>query len=303
MREIMNMYPKITVIMSTYNGQRYLRQQINSVLGQNYPNVELIIRDDGSKDNTRLILEEYEKNERVSVIYGDNIGFCQSFCTTLGCNDDSEFYAFCDQDDIWYSDKLTSAFRCLRDKSPDIPQLYYCHVNEINENGDSIGIRKLSPGSVSFRRTMTGCFGEGMAMVINKKCRNLMLKMNPQKMDAHDWAASAVALGMGQVFVDNGIFADHRRLAESVSIVTLPKRILWFCSEIIGENNIRMRNKEYFRCFGDNLSIDNYRIAEAFGKDRLTIRTQLHKVFSLRCWRPNILSEISMRILMILGKI
>ena len=298
-----SLYPSIAVIMSTYNGQKYLKQQIDSILAQSYPNVDIVVRDDGSTDATNDILFEYADKENVNVIQGDNEGFCKSFCDALQSADRSEYYAFCDQDDIWYPEKLMTAYNWISKQCKDIPLLYYCHVREIDENGDTIGVKQLATGSVSLPRTMTGCFGEGMAMVINRKCRDMMLEMNPENMDAHDWAASAIVLGMGKVYIDEDVYADHRRLPQSVSIGSFKKKIVWFRSELFGKNNIRMRNMEFYRCFSNRLPSDNYAIAKAFGSEKMSAVTQLKKVFYPRRWRPDILGEIAMRILMLCGKV
>lgn len=299
----LDLYPSINVIMSTYNGQKYLKQQMDSILAQNYPNVDIVVRDDGSTDATNDILTGYTSKENVDVIKGDNEGFCKSFYDALQSADESEYYAFCDQDDIWYPEKLTTAYNWLRKQCRDIPLLYYCHLREIDENGDTIGKKQLDAGSVSLPRIMTGTFGEGMAMVINRKCRDMMLEMNPENMDAHDWAASAIALGMGKVYIDEDVYADHRRLPQSVSIGSFKKKILWFRSELFGKNNIRMRNMEFYRCFSNRLPSDNYVIAKAFGSEKVSATTQLKKVFYPRRWRPDIPGEIAMRILMLCGKV
>ena len=72
---------KIQVLMSTYNGEKYLKEQIESILSQEGVNVSLLIRDDGSKDNTKGIIKEYLNDDRVSLFEGENIGFVKSFLT------------------------------------------------------------------------------------------------------------------------------------------------------------------------------------------------------------------------------
>ena len=101
---------KIAVLMSTYNGEEFLRDQIESILNQEKVNVTLYVRDDGSSDRTVEILSSYEEQGKLKLICGKNCGVGNSFMHLLYTSDqDFDFYAFSDQDDIWLPDKLYSA--------------------------------------------------------------------------------------------------------------------------------------------------------------------------------------------------
>ncbi len=71
--------PKVNIILSSYNGEKYIREQIESLLAQDYPNIEIHIRDDGSTDRTMDILKEYEEKGKIYLYTGENKGFCGSF--------------------------------------------------------------------------------------------------------------------------------------------------------------------------------------------------------------------------------
>ena len=72
---------KIDILLTTYNGEKYLKEQIDSILNQTYQNIQLIISDDCSKDSTREILKEYEqKDKRIKVFYQEkNLGYIKNF--------------------------------------------------------------------------------------------------------------------------------------------------------------------------------------------------------------------------------
>lgn len=90
---------KVTVLMSSYNGEEYIREQIESVLSQENVNVNLLIRDEGSTDSTVDILKNYE-DDRISYYVGENFGAARSFFELIyDCSLDSDYYALCDQDD------------------------------------------------------------------------------------------------------------------------------------------------------------------------------------------------------------
>ena len=99
---------KIEILMATYNGEKYIREQINSIISQTYSNWTLLIRDDGSKDDTVKIIREYEKKDKRIKLLEDNkgnLGFVKNFEELLK-NSSEEFIMFSDQDDYWLEEKI-----------------------------------------------------------------------------------------------------------------------------------------------------------------------------------------------------
>ena len=110
-----NNLPVVSVLMSTYNGEAFIREQIDSILNQKGVTVQLMIRDDGSADNTISICREYtEKNENVSFLEGTNLGVGGSFLELLKRAPRAGYYAYADQDDIWLEDKLARAVEVIQ---------------------------------------------------------------------------------------------------------------------------------------------------------------------------------------------
>ena len=123
---------KIAVLLSTFNGEKYLKEQIESILSQSHKDLILYIRDDGSSDNTKIILDNYaSKDRRITIDYGRNIGYTRSFFEMLKVVE-ADAYAFCDQDDLWMSDKLERANRIL--EKTRVPTLWFSNVNICDEN-------------------------------------------------------------------------------------------------------------------------------------------------------------------------
>ena len=124
----------ISIAMTTYNGEKYLSQQIDSILNQTYSDFELIICDDNSNDNTINILKSYSlKDKRIRVYYNNiNIGFLKNFEKTISyCN--GEYIAFSDQDDIWNVNKLELSLKNIGDKS-----LLCTNATCIDNNGNPL---------------------------------------------------------------------------------------------------------------------------------------------------------------------
>ena len=106
---------KVQVLLSTYNGEKYIREQLDSILTQKDIEVSILIRDDGSTDSTVDIIHEYcSNNSDIKLIKGSNMGACKSFFELFKEADMGyDYYALADQDDYWYADKLTVACNML----------------------------------------------------------------------------------------------------------------------------------------------------------------------------------------------
>ena len=129
----------VQILMSTYNGERYIREQIDSFLQQTYPLINILVRDDGSSDGTIAILEEYaEKYDNITYYKGNNLGVIQSFLQLLRDSDDAAtYYAFADQDDVWLPEKIEKAIEMLENNTETSMPLLYCsdvYVTDENLN-------------------------------------------------------------------------------------------------------------------------------------------------------------------------
>ena len=299
----MERHPKVNIIVSTYNGSKYIREQLKSLFDQSYPNIDIYVRDDGSDDGTLDILKEYEASGTVTLIRGENLGFCGSFMELLRLTDKGDFWSFCDQDDIWYPDQVALAVKWLERQKQEEPLLYYSLSEMAGEKGESLGIQEPPKNSLSFYRAMTGTFGVGFSMVINKRLREEMLKCDPKKVHSHDWLAGAVALGFGRVHVNRKVCAMYRRLDSSVTRITFAKKMAWGMAVLTDKGDVKERNMEYYRVYKDKLSPKRARIASLFGEEGYSFKNSLIKVFYPRRWRPGIVSEIVMRGVMLRGKV
>ncbi len=114
---------KCAVLLSTYNGSKYLECQIDSILRQADIDVHIIVRDDGSSDNTLDILAKYKERypKKFFIVPGNNKGIHFSFCELFNfAGFDYDLYSFCDQDDIWDDDKLKIAAANLNENDCDL---------------------------------------------------------------------------------------------------------------------------------------------------------------------------------------
>lgn len=190
----------VYVVMSTYNGEKYLKEQIDSILDQTYTEIRIIIRDDGSTDSTVDIIEEYaNKYENICYYLGENIGVANSFYDLLKqIPDDVDYIAFSDQDDVWFPNKIEDAVSRL--KYIDVPALYCSRTQLVDANLNLIedGLRKKTPritfGNAVIENVCTGC-----TMVINRRLYRGIKSRLPQNSIIHDWWIYMVAVCFGRV--------------------------------------------------------------------------------------------------------
>lgn len=165
---------KVAVLMSTYNGEKFLREQIDSVLNQKGVNVTLFIRDDGSTDNTINIIKEYmSSHSNIKLSNGNNIGVGNSFMRLVyEAPSDYDYYAFADQDDVWLPEKLINALNMLEEGRG--PKLYCSNQILVDARLNKIGMRYETNPDISYKQIMCQNKIAGCTMVWNKDLQALL---------------------------------------------------------------------------------------------------------------------------------
>lgn len=129
--------PKCVVLMASYNGIPFISEQIDSILSKAEVDVRLFVRDDGSSDGTRDLLQRYADEGSLTLLTGENLGPALGFLTLLRNAPEADYYAFSDQDDIWDSDKLITAIKQL--KKQENLALYHCNSRLVDSAGNEMG--------------------------------------------------------------------------------------------------------------------------------------------------------------------
>lgn len=207
---------KINVLLSTYNGKRYLREQMDSILAQTYDNVSVWIRDDGSADGTKEMLAAFSARPKVHVVYGENVGFIKSFLSLLQLSDEADLYAFCDQDDVWLPDKLERAAKAFESLPEGKPCLYFSAYEICDENLNVVSQSSV-PGNISFPNCLVDCAPLGFVSVMNRRARDMILENMPRHCCGHDWWAYMLCESFGEVFYDSVPTVKYRRTGANVS--------------------------------------------------------------------------------------
>jgi rhamnosyltransferase len=184
----------ITVLLSTYNGEKFLVEQINSLLEQNGVNITIFVRDDGSTDNTKHILSEFESENILTWYEGENLGPAKSFIDLVHRSPDSDFYAYCDQDDIWYENKLLTAITKIRKYDMNEISLYTSTYDVVDVNLNFINKRDMKfDQGLTLPQTIVGKSPSGCTMVFNKKLRDKIKEYSPENIRMHDFWTLLIA--------------------------------------------------------------------------------------------------------------
>ncbi len=206
----------VTVLLSTYNGERYLEEQLESIAFQKGVTTKVVVRDDGSTDHTHDILEKWREKANLSWYTGKNIGPAHSFMDLLKNADDACYFAFSDQDDYWLSDKLLVAVSKL-ESYEGRPALYFCQTELVDKNLNRIGSVIIHP-RLTFGESLVYQFVGGCTIVMNRALRNIINKYMPQYLSMHDvWIYDiAQAIGAHVVF-DNTPHILYRQHGDNVT--------------------------------------------------------------------------------------
>lgn len=191
---------KIQVLMSTYNGEKFFNEQLESILNQEGVDLSVLIRDDGSDGKFINILKSAEKsNENVRVIYGENLGVTRSFFELVNQSDEVDYYAFSDQDDVWMTNKLKTAASKLNDQEP---ALYVGNYKLVDQNLNAVEVSNDIDREINFGKTLVENLALGCTIVFNKNLRNAFCDFTPTNAIIHDWYFYMFAQAIGSVYVD-----------------------------------------------------------------------------------------------------
>ena len=213
---------RVTILLCTLNGERFLAEQLASLKRQIFKNWRLIASDDGSSDGTKSILLAFQRSlapGKVEIIDGPRRGAPANFLFQA-CAESltSDYYAFCDQDDVWEADKLSRAISALEQVAPGIPALYGSRTRLIDKDGNEIGFSPLFRKKPEFRSALVQSIAGGNTMVFNQKARELLGFCGADlDVPSHDWwLYQVVSACGGQVRYDTYPSVRYRQHAHNL---------------------------------------------------------------------------------------
>lgn len=204
----------IAVLMSTYNGEAYLKEQIDSILSQSRADFTLYIRDDGSRDGTAGLIRAYQ-DPRIVFLPGENLGPAGSFFALLRLAQEADYLFFSDQDDVWYPDKLEQMLRVIEPYG-DTPTMVFSDFAMMDAAGAvtapsyaEFASLQVAPGQTPLNKLIAQPYVFGCASVINRSLARLVLQP-PEGIEMHDCWISLTAAAVGNLIYFPRQTISHR---------------------------------------------------------------------------------------------
>ena len=208
---------RVCIILSTYNGKKYVCQQLDSIFqSAEDMDIFLYVRDDGSKDDTIQILEEYGKknNVEIKIDAGENAGSARSFLLAIRNCPKADYYAFCDQDDVWLPKKIATAVKQIGDTEQPI---LWCSDYQVTDANLNVILPSALKQPIQddvksmFYNNVPGC-----TMVFNWALMQKMRMIEISEIRMHDIMAMNVALITGEIYFEKNPFVLYRQHGDNV---------------------------------------------------------------------------------------
>lgn len=270
---------KILVIIATYNGEKYLSEQLESILTQRNVSVEILVRDDGSKDGTQDLLDKYKKSGKLEWYTGKHLNVAKGYFDLMktASKFNSDYIAFADQDDVWDSDKLYVATQYLDSVDKKIPALYYCGQRLVDGKLNLIADHELnSKRSLTTRFVLSdfaGCTG-----VFNRALLNAVIIYEPQNMLMHDtWILKVCLCLGGKVFVDVKPHMNYRQ--HGGNTVGLGRNLWAYLKQVnqyLNEYHVEAQMQELLSGYEDKMVPQYKSLAKQICEYRKSVQIKRH---------------------------
>lgn len=263
---------KVNVLLSTYNGGKYLEEFIKSLINQTYKNFVLYVRDDGSTDNSLEILETYIKiwpNKIVLIKdFDKNLGPCLSFLRLLSLVE-GDYFMFADQDDIWLPEKIEITLKKMKKMEDSLgkktPILVHTDLVVVDENLKQISAsfwkyQGLNPKVKTFNRLIIQNNITGCTMMINKALKKIIYTQ-PKNAIIHDWWIAIIASAFGIIdFIPKStvLYRQHNAQcigAKNYSLISLTKRFFLDKNKLYHTFSLIFKQaEEFYELYKNSLS-------------------------------------------------
>ncbi len=300
---------RIQILLSTYNGERYLREQLDSfVTLSNFDEVKVLIRDDGSHDSTRQILEEYREKYGFELIFGENIGINASMHELVSKRDRlCEYFSFADQDDKWLPEKLARGMYMLDREGGGEPMLYASRSYLADEELNIIGKTLTPRRKLSFYNAILQNVCAGHTQIINSALAELIERGGAPQAGVFDHRVYTVSASLGRVVFDGECTTLHRQHAtnaigyENTPMRTFRRRV----GRVLHTELARQYTRElsdFLKSYGDVIPERQLKEGERFIMRQRNFFTRLGYIFITKAYRNSRLEGPIFRLMYLFGK-
>ena len=298
-------------MMSTYNGEKHLSEQIESILNQKTTyEIHIRIRDDGSKDSTVEIAEKYARSypDQIEIIRGENLGYNGSFFYLIRSAEGFDYYSISDQDDVWLEDKLQVACDRIDEVEEDVPVLYSSTSYLAHDDLIPYGTTRKKLRDLSLYNTIIQNICPGHAQVMNNKLIELLKdEIDISRIYVYDSWIQNVANLFGRIIFDNEPHTYYRQYEGNQLGSGVGKVGQLLSSTKRTKNNDGNKYREQIQYFYERYkdsSTDN----NAFWKEvynflsKKSFGSRVSYIFKTKLHRQSKLETFAWKIAVILGK-
>jgi glycosyltransferase involved in cell wall biosynthesis len=292
---------------------RFLRDQLSSIAAQTHQRWSIIASDDGSRDGTVDLLREFAREYRNQVLVrirtGRRKGATENFLsliTDLSIN--AEFFAYCDQDDVWAQNKLARAVGWLSSVPKHVPALYCSSTTYIDDAGMTIGASPRFARPPNFRNAIVQNIAGGNTMVFNQAARALLAGAGVVNVVSHDWWTYAFVTGVGgRVHYDRVPTVQYRQ--HSCNVVGARLGLRGFIARIARLTSAEVaiwnaRNTAALSSYAHLLLPENRAVLRSFSEMRSpSLVRRLRGYASTMPYRQTMLGQVSLVVAVIAGRL
>lgn len=299
---------KIQILLSTYNGEKYLEEQLESILKlQGDFDIKVLIRDDFSADSTISILEIYEKNFGFNVIYGEeNLGLNKSMHELFkACDLNCDYFAFCNQDDIWKEDKFIKGIEQLSKFSKDDFVLFTSTSLIVDEKLNPKGL-SLIPDKISFYNAMVENISLGHTQIFGRNVAIKLAQNYSTYIHEIDWWIYLHASCFGKIIFENSYTVLHRQHGKNAvgyetSFIRKTIRRLKYIKKGKG-NTISLQLKAFYDFYQTAMPEQYKKELENYINCQNSLAKRISYAISCKAFRQKKIENIIFKLLYISGK-
>ena len=305
----MKQTPKINILLSTYNGEAYLTEQLDSLFQQTFQNFTLYVRDDASSDQTVELLHSYQKTHpetasRIILLPNPehkNLGYMGSFWVLLQECGHADYYAFCDQDDVWLPDKLESGICCLEKENNSIPLLYFSNYHYCDQNLNVLHEAPTVSLPITFKDVLFYTPAFGFSIMINNCLRDMALMPSDHTELPHDGWVQKIAAAFGKIIYNpecTALYRRHSAAVTSSNVELLSMIKYWIKNDLFGSTmqDTHFVLTRFLQEYGTMLSASDHRLLLLYAQTRCSALTWIKRFLYPQKLRPTKGGDLALRI-------
>lgn len=254
---------RVLVLLSFYNGKKHIKQQIESILEQKDVSVDILIRDDGSTDDSVAFIRSLADNEpRIRIMRGKNVGYKRSFMRMVyQCDATYDYYAFADQDDVWLPEKMKAAVDKLSLYENE-PALYYGYMTQVYEDLRKMEEQQHFHKVPDKKLILFQNFTQGSTIVFNRRLLELAREYLLRKDISHDVWLPFLARFTGKVVGDPVSYILYRRYDDSVTVQQKKSYVYNLFRQIFSHEKVENLSIDLLKGYANRLETTDRKLLE-----------------------------------------